>query len=109
MEGKGKFFRLAGVGGHISGMVESVKGADKVVVIDGCPVACSKKCMEAAGISDYEYIVVTQPGIEKKHEYSFTDEENKKVKICLKEDKMPHFPAGRSYSDDANTPYGLDL
>mgnify|MGYP006910589730 CR=1 FL=1 len=22
---------------------------------------------------------------------------------------MPHFPAGRSYSDDANTPYGLDI
>lgn len=39
MEGKGKFFRLAGVGGHINGMVESVKGTDKVVVIDGCPVA----------------------------------------------------------------------
>lgn len=80
MEGAGKFFCLAGVGGHISGMVESVKVADKVVVIDGCPVACSKKCVEAADITNYEYVVVTELGIEKKHDFSFTDEEKTKVK-----------------------------
>lgn len=80
IEGAGKFFCLAGVGGHISGMVESVKGADKVIVIDGCPVACAKKCMESAGITGYEYIVVTELGIEKKHEFSFTDAEKEKIK-----------------------------
>lgn len=65
--GEAKFFCLAGVGGHISGMVASVKGADKVVVLDGCPVGCAKKCMDAAAVEGYEYVVVTELGIEKEH------------------------------------------
>lgn len=65
-------------------MVESVKGTNKVVVIDGCPVACRKKCMEAAGISGYEYVVVTKLGIEKKHDFSFFAEEKDKVKETVK-------------------------
>ena len=67
MEGAGRFFCLAGVGGHISGMTASVSGADRVLVIDGCDVACAKKCLEAAGIEGYEYMVVTDLGIEKNH------------------------------------------
>ena len=61
----GKFFCLAGIGGRISGMIASVKGADKVLVIDGCPVACAKHCMTQAGIENYQYLVVTDLGIEK--------------------------------------------
>ena len=60
-----KFFCLAGVGGRISGMIASVKVADRVLVIDGCPVACAKHCMTQAGIEGYQYLVVTDLGIEK--------------------------------------------
>ena len=69
-EGSARMFCLAGVGGHIAGMVTSVDGADKVLVLDGCPVACGKATMEAAGLRDYEYLVVTDLGIEKKHEFA---------------------------------------
>ena len=81
--GQARFFCLAGVGGRISGMVESVKGADKIVVLDGCPVACGKKCMEGAGIAGYEYLIVTELGIEKKHEFTSTPAEKKKVKEAV--------------------------
>ena len=60
-----KFSCLADIGGRVSGMVASVKGADKVLVIDGCPVACAKHCMTQAGIENYQYLVVTDLGIEK--------------------------------------------
>ena len=73
--GDAKFFCLAGVGGHVSGMVASVKGSDKVLVLDGCPVACAKKCVDAAGITGYEYLVVTELGIEKKHTFDLGPEE----------------------------------
>ncbi len=66
---QGRFFCLAGVGGHISGMVASVDGSDKVLVIDGCPVACAKQTMDEAGLNDYEYVVVTDLGIEKNHDF----------------------------------------
>ena len=70
IEKQGRFFCLAGVGGHISGMVASVDGSDKVLVIDGCPVACAKLTMDEAGLDGYEYVIVTDLGIEKNHDFA---------------------------------------
>ena len=42
-------FCLAGIGARIAGILESTKAANKLVAIDGCPVACSKKTLEHAG------------------------------------------------------------
>jgi uncharacterized metal-binding protein len=47
--GQAKMFCLAGIGAHIPGMIESSKAANKLIVIDGCPVSCSKKTLEHAG------------------------------------------------------------
>jgi len=63
--GMGKFFCLAGIGGHVSGMIESTKAGKMLVAIDGCPVACAKKTMEHAGFNIDEYVQVTDLGIEK--------------------------------------------
>jgi len=67
--GSAKFFCLAGVGAHLSGMVASVRGSDKVLVLDGCSVSCAKKCVDQAGIQSYEYLVMTDLGIEKNHTF----------------------------------------
>jgi uncharacterized metal-binding protein len=83
--GEAKFFCLAGVGGHIDGIVASVKGADKVLVLDGCAVACAKKCAEAAGIEGYEYLVATEFGIEKKHAFDLSSEEVESVAAGARE------------------------
>ncbi len=64
----GKFFCLAGIGGHVSGMIESTKAGKMLVAIDGCPVACAKKTLEHAGFNIDEYIQVTDLGIEKNHD-----------------------------------------
>jgi uncharacterized metal-binding protein len=68
-EGLAKFFCVAGVGAKISGMVESVRAATKVLVLDGCSVACAKKCMDQAGLTNYEYLAVTDLGIVKAHTF----------------------------------------
>jgi uncharacterized metal-binding protein len=36
-----------------------------VLVIDGCPVDCGKKIMQAAGIANHSYLRVTDLGLEK--------------------------------------------
>ena len=80
---QGRFFCLAGVGGHISGMVASVEGSDKVLVIDGCPVACAKLTMDEAGLNGYEYVVVTDLGIEKNHDFDLIAADiDKTLKTC---------------------------
>ena len=64
-DGMGRFFCLAGIGGHVSGMIESTKAGKVIVAIDGCPVACAKKTLEHAGFNIDEYVQVTELGIEK--------------------------------------------
>lgn len=63
-DGFGKMTCLAGVGAHLSGFVESAKGADEAITIDGCPVACAKKSLEHIGVTPKSYIL-TEMGLVK--------------------------------------------
>lgn len=64
-KGKAKMYCLAGLGGHVPGIIEAAKQARKVIVVDGCPVSCAKKMVEHVGIDISDYIIVTEEGIEK--------------------------------------------
>lgn len=64
-EGFGKMFCLAGIGGQLSGFVQSAKDVDHLVVIDGCPVGCARAILEKNGIENKNYVVITDLGIEK--------------------------------------------
>jgi len=55
---------LASIGAHLSGFVESAKGADENITIDGCPVACAKKNLEHIGIKPKSFIL-TEMGLVK--------------------------------------------
>ena len=63
--GHGKMYCLAGIGGHVSGLVESTKAAKKTVAIDGCPVSCARKTLEHAGFKVDIHVIVTELGIQK--------------------------------------------
>ena len=64
-EGIGKMFCLTGIGGNIGPIVEKTRTADSRLVIDGCSVACAKKLMDNAGITDYAYLQINNLGYEK--------------------------------------------
>ncbi|MCX7710236.1 MAG: putative zinc-binding protein [Clostridia bacterium] len=64
-EGKAKMYCLAGLGGHVPGIIEAAKQAKKIIVIDGCPVLCAKKMVEHVGLKVDELIVITDENIEK--------------------------------------------
>lgn len=82
-EGDANFACLAGVSGGISGIIASVKGVDKLLVIDGCPVACAKKTVDAAGISGYRHYIVTDTGVKKVHAFQLDDTDiQKTVTAC---------------------------
>ena len=78
-EGIGRYFCLAGIGGHVSGMIESTKAGKMLVAIDGCPVGCAKKTLEHTGFKIDEYVQVTELGIEKNHEFSLAPSDVGKV------------------------------
>ncbi len=70
-DGLGRYFCLAGIGGHVSGMIESTKAGKLLIMIDGCSVSCGKKTLEHAGFRIDEHIQVTEFGFEKNHDLSF--------------------------------------
>ena len=64
--GKGKMSCIAGIGGHVKGLVDGAKQTKYIIAIDGCDVACVKKCLEAEGLQPAAYFVISKElGIEK--------------------------------------------
>jgi small redox-active disulfide protein 2 len=52
-DGVGKMSCLAGVGGRVPGILETVSQASEILVIDGCPMACARHTMEQAGFTSF--------------------------------------------------------
>ena len=68
-EGFGKIFCLAGIGGHLSGFVQSARDVPQMVAIDGCPVGCARAILEHAEVPLKGYLVLTELGIEKNKDF----------------------------------------
>lgn len=64
-EGAGKMYCLAGIGGRVSGIMETTKSAAKILAIDGCPLNCVSECLKKGGFETFEHVFVTDLGMEK--------------------------------------------
>jgi uncharacterized metal-binding protein len=64
-EGAGKMFCLAGIGGRVGGIMETTRAAAAILAIDGCPLDCAKKTLENAGFTDFEFIQLSDLGMDK--------------------------------------------
>lgn len=64
-DGAGKMFCLAGIGGRVSGIMETTKSAAAVLAIDGCPLDCARKSLEEGGFTKFEHVRLSDLGIEK--------------------------------------------
>lgn len=89
-EDVGTLFCLAGIGAHISGMIESAKSAKRLVAIDGCSVECAKKTLEHSGLTITDHIDITKEGIAKNKDFKLSQQDIlfvvKRIKQELKKD-----------------------
>jgi uncharacterized metal-binding protein len=84
-EGFGKMFCLAGIGGHISGLVQSAKDVQQILVIDGCDIGCSKAILKNADVPFKNYIVLTELGIGKNKDFNLKQDEVDRIKAAIKD------------------------
>ena len=84
-EGFGKMFCLAGIGGHLSGFVQSAKVMPQMVAIDGCDIGCAKAILEHAEVPVKSYILLTDLGIDKNKDFDLKKEDVQRVKTAIKE------------------------
>lgn len=62
---RGKMYCLAGIGGGVSGIVESTRAASAILAIDGCPMHCAKNTLERAGFRGFVHVELTANGFRK--------------------------------------------
>ncbi|WP_353135376.1 putative zinc-binding protein [Pseudopedobacter sp.] len=62
---------IAGVGGNVKALLKVALSKRKIVVIDGCPLACSKACLSNHNIAPDLHIILSDFGIKKKNHEDF--------------------------------------
>ena len=83
-EGFGKMYCLAGIGGLLSGFVQSAKDVQALVAIDGCDVGCAKAILEHTEVPLKNYVVITELGIEKNKNFELMSPDILKVKEAIR-------------------------
>lgn len=84
-EGAGRMFCLAGIGGRLSGFVQSARDVGNIVVIDGCSIGCAKAILTNENIKAAHYLMVTDLGIEKNKNFKLDTKDLERVKSAVKE------------------------
>ena len=64
-EESAKLYCLTGIGAGLELFINNANAAPGIIAIDGCPVDCTKKLLEKYGIMDFEFLRVTDLGLEK--------------------------------------------
>jgi len=64
-DGRGKMYCLAGIGGRVSGILKTTEAADSILALDGCPLDCAKKTLEAAGFTNIQHLRMSDLGLVK--------------------------------------------
>ncbi len=63
--GAAKMFCVAGIAAKVELIETNTRGADRLLVVDGCDSDCAKKTMESGGFNDLVHLRVTDLGFEK--------------------------------------------
>lgn len=64
-EGVAQMSCLVGIGGRVKSLVAQAESAERILVIDGCPLACGRKTLELAGLNQLEHLGLQDLGLRK--------------------------------------------
>ena len=56
---------LAGIGGRVRSLMTKGQKAQRILVIDGCPLNCARHTLELAGLKHYEHLALNDIGLRK--------------------------------------------
>ena len=83
-EGYGRLFCLAGIAAQRGGFVRSVKDAEDMLVLDGCPIACARKIIEHVEATVKNHFIMTEWGVEKKMTHALDRDMTDRIKEEIK-------------------------
>ena len=56
---------LAGVGGHVKSIMNTIRRAPELLMIDGCPLECGANSLRLAGIAEFKHLKLHELGVHK--------------------------------------------
>ena len=86
---------IAGVGGNVKKLVRTASSGRKIIVIDGCPLACSKACLKNHSLQPDVHIELTSLGVAKRQHEDFDLEQAKNI--------LAHIETNLLHSEAATT------
>ncbi|WP_072038989.1 cbb3-type cytochrome c oxidase subunit I [Flavihumibacter solisilvae] len=76
---------IAGVGGNVKKLVRTATSGRRIIVIDGCPLACSKACLANHNIVPDQHFELTGFGVSKKQQEDFDPVQAAEISILIRE------------------------
>jgi len=64
-DGMAEMSCLAGIGGRVTNLVVKAEKAERILVIDGCPLNCAAHTLRLAGFQNFEHLELHKIGIRK--------------------------------------------
>ena len=71
--GAAKMSCLAGIGGRVKSIMNTVKRAPELLMVDGCPLECGANTLRLAGITEFKHLKLHELGV-RKHSTEVTPE-----------------------------------
>ncbi len=62
---------IAGVGGDVKPLVNKATSGRPIVAIDGCALACAKRCLARHGVAPTQYYLLSEWGVKKRYHEDF--------------------------------------
>jgi len=56
---------LAGIGGRVKSLMLKAENAERILVVDGCPLNCAAHTLKLAGFNNFEHLELHKIGIRK--------------------------------------------
>ncbi len=85
LKGVGKMHCLAGIGANLMSFVDTAEKAPGVIAIDGCPVNCTKKCLESHGVTVTHHFLLSDMGFKKGESPISNENVNEIVRLIERE------------------------
>jgi uncharacterized metal-binding protein len=64
-EGAAQMSCLAGIGGRVKSLLARAEQAERILVVDGCPLNCARHTLELAGFNQFTHLELHRLGIRK--------------------------------------------
>lgn len=76
---------IVGVGGNVKKLVKTALSGRKMVVIDGCPLACAKACLTNHGIEPTVHTELSRLGVKKVQHGDFDREQAQEILASVRD------------------------